>query len=416
MRPSELFQLTAEEKRKTALLFLFFFLVIAVFWIQKPLRTSGLLISGGIVALPWAKLLVAAAVLPALAAYAALTRSLRERPRAVLVGVCSGAFILGLAAFAGLGRGTTAAAFAYFLFVDLYVTVMVALFWSLAHETTPPAQARRIYALAGAGGILGGIAGSALTGWLAPIAPPETMLWIAAALLAPLAPLARGLGPPSPEDGNEGSSLHAAWHGARLTWASPYLLAIGAVVVLYEVSSNVVDYLFHAHALSAFSEEAALAAFLGRFNAAIIGASVIFQLVLTSYLLRRRGPRAGLLILPAAFAAGSLLFLAAPTLAAAAFLFFSDGSLHYSVNQTSKETLYTSETRQVKYEAKAFIDMLLFRAAKAFSSLLIAAFNVWLLPRGWPLRTLTAVILLCLVFWVPAAVSAGRSFDRLKEG
>lgn len=415
MRPSDLFQLTAEERKKTALLFAFFFLVIAAFWIQKPLRTSGLLISGGIAALPWAKLLTAAAVLPTLAAYAALTRSLRGRPRAVLVGVCAGAFMLGLAAFAVVGRGATGAAFAYFLFVDLYVTVMVALFWSLAHETTPPAQARRIYALAGAGGILGGISGSALTGWLAPSAPPAAMLGLSAALLAPLAPLAWALGPPVAGDGNEGSSLRAAWHGARLTWASPYLMAVAAIVALYEVSSNVVDYLFHAHALVAFSEEAALAAFLGRLNAAVIGASVIFQLVLTGYLLRRRGPRAGLLVLPAAFAAGSLLFLAAPGLAAAAFLFFSDGSLHYSVNQTSKEALYTCETRQVKYEAKAFIDMLLFRGAKAFSSLLIAAFNVWLLPRGWPLRTLAVVILLCLLAWVPAAASAGRSFERREE-
>lgn len=416
MRPSDLFQLSPEEKKKAALLFLFFFLVIAVFWIQKPLRTSGLLISGGIVALPWAKLLVAAVVLPALAAYAALTRRLRERSRAVLVGVCAGAFALGLALFAGLGRGSAAAAFAYYLFVDLYVTVMVALFWSLAHETTPPAQARRIYALVGAGGILGGIAGSALTGWLSPLAPPEVMLWIAAALLTPLSPLAWALGPPDGGGGNGSPDLHAAWNGARLTWASPYLLAIAAVVVLYEVSSNVVDYLFHALALSAFAEEAVLASFLGRFNAAVIGASVLVQLLLTSYLLRSRGARPGLLILPAAFAAGSLLFLAAPALPAAAFLFFSDGSLHYSVNQTSKEALYTPATRQAKYEAKAFIDMVLFRLAKAFSSLLIAAYNAWLLPLGWPLRSLTAVILLCLLLWVPAAESAGRSFDRLEGG
>lgn len=416
MRPSDLFQLSAEEKKKAALLFLFFFLVIAVFWIQKPLRTSGLLISGGIVALPWAKLLVAAVVLPAMAAYAALTRRLRERPRAVLVGVCAGAFVLGLALFAGLGRGSAAAAFAFYLFVDLYVTVMVALFWSLAHEATPPAQARRIYALVGAGGILGGIAGSALTGWLSPFAPPEALLWIAAALLAPLPLLARALEPPDGGGENGSPGLRAAWHGARLTWASPYLLAIAAVVVLYEVSSNVVDYIFHALALSAFAEEAVLASFLGRFNAAVIGASVLVQLLLTSYLLRGRGARPGLLILPAAFAAGSLLFLAAPALPAAAFLFFSDGSLHYSVNQTSKEALYTPATRQAKYEAKAFIDMVLFRLAKAFSSLLIAAYNAWLLPLGWPLRSLTAVILLCLLLWVPAAESAGRSFDRLEGG
>jgi len=416
MRPSDLFELNPEEKKKTALLFLFFFLVVAAFWIQKPLRTSRLLVSGGIVALPWAKMLSAASILPALVIYAALTRRLRALPRAVLVCACSGAFALGLAAFASFGRAAPAAAFAYYFFVDLFITVMMALFWSLAHESTPPAQARRIYALVGAGGILGGIAGSAFTGGLARTAPPELMLWTAATLLAPLPFLAWAIGPPAQRDGNGGPSLQAAWQGAKLTSASPYLLAIASVVVLYEMSSTIVDYIFHALALDAFAEETLLTSFLGRLNAAIIGASVIFQLVLTGSLLRRQGPRGGLLVLPAAFAAGSLVFLAAPGLAAASLLFFSDGSLHYSVNQTNKETLYTPTTPQVQYEAKAFIDMFLFRFAKASSALLIATFNVWLLPRGWPLWSLSLVILLCLLLWVPAAALAGRGFDRLEKG
>ena len=415
MRPSALFDLSPDEKKKTALLFLFFFLVIAAFWIQKPLRTSRLLVSGGIVSLPWAKLLSALAILPAIMIYACLTRRLRAWSRAALVGVCAGVFALGMAAFAVIGRGTTAAAFAYFLFVDLFVTVMVALFWSLAHEATPPAQARRIYALVGVGGILGGIAGSAFTGALARTTPPETLLYTAALLLAPLPVLAWALGPRVERGDDEGPGLRSAWEGARLIWASPYLLAIAAVVVLYEMSSNVVDYIFHALALSAFAEETLLASFLGRINAVVIGASVVFQLGLTGYVLRRRGPSDGLLVLPAAFAVGTLMFLAAPTLAAAALLFFSDGSLHYSVNQTSKETLYTPEPREVQYEAKAFIDMFLFRSAKAASALMIAAFNFWLMPRGWPLRSLSFVILFCLLLWMPAAALAGRRFARLEK-
>lgn len=416
MRPPPLLALTAEEKKKTALLFLFFFLIIAAFWIQKPLRTSRLLVSGGIISLPWAKMLSAGAMLPALVIYTSLTRRLRSLPRAALVCACAGAFALGLALFASFGRATPAAAFAYYFFVDLFITVMMALFWSLAHESTPPAQARRIYALVGAGGILGGIAGSAFTGWLASTVRPEVMLWTAAALLAPLPFLAWALGPPAREAENSSPTLQAAWHGAKLTSASPYLLAIAAVVVFYEMSSTIVDYIFHALALAAYADESVLASFLGRFNAIMIGSSVIVQLGLTGRLLRRQGPRGGLLILPAAFAAGALLFLAAPTLAAAALLFFSDGSLHYSIDQTNKETLYTPTTPEVQYEAKAFIDMFLFRFAKASSALMIATFNLWLLPRGWPLWSLCLVILLCLMPWVPAAARAGRGFDRLENG
>lgn len=414
MRPGDWSQLPSAEKRKAAALFLFFFLVIASFWIQKPLRTSGLLFSGGITALPWAKMLVAVAVLPVLVLYAALTRRLAAWPRWALAAACAGAFAAGLAGFALLGREGRGAALAYYLFVDVFVTVMVALFWSLAHESTPPAQARRLYGLAGAGGILGGAAGSSLTGWLSASVAPPALLWTAAALLLPLPLLARVLGPPASPDGR-GPSLRAAWSGARLTVASPYLRAIAAIVVLYEMSSNVVDYLFNALALGSYRDEAALAGFLGRFNAGVIAASIAVQLGLTGALLRRRGPRPGLLLLPAALAAGTLLFLAVPSLAAASLLFLLDGSLHYSVDQTSKEALYTPLRRREQYEAKAFIDILLFRGAKALSALLIAGFNLWLLPRGWPLRSLGALVLLCAAAWLPAAARAGRRFGVLER-
>ena len=55
---------SAAERRKTLGLFAFFFLVIAAFWIQKPIRTARFLSEVGPAQLPLVKLGTAALILP----------------------------------------------------------------------------------------------------------------------------------------------------------------------------------------------------------------------------------------------------------------------------------------------------------------------------------------------------------------
>ena len=56
-------------------------------------------------------------------------------------------------------------------------------------------------------------------------------------------------------------------------------------------------------------------------------------------------------------AAGSLAFLALPTLWLGSLLNTADNAFSYSINQSAKEALYVPTTEDEKYKAKAFIDM-----------------------------------------------------------
>ncbi|MBW6479533.1 MAG: hypothetical protein K0B37_08905, partial [Bacteroidales bacterium] len=56
-----------------------------------------------------------------------------------------------------------------------------------------------------------------------------------------------------------------------------------------------------------------------------------------------------------------------PGLLFATIMSVGDNSLNYSIQQSAKEALYTPTTRDVKYKAKAFIDMFVQRGAKAVS-------------------------------------------------
>jgi len=408
------------QRWQTAGLFAFFFLVIAAFWVQKPIRTSRFLSEVGPTALPLVKLGTAALVLPAMLLYSSLAARFR---REALVYIFSALFIIGSLTFWWLLSGKAPGgwtAYAYFFYVDIFSSVMVALFWSFANDLTSPERARATYGLVGAGGIAGGVAGSALTGWLVGPLGAANLLLVCVFILAVIALLARLLarsGADQPARAPErAASLREALAGARLTAASPYLTAIATIVVGYEIVSNIIDYQFNTAVAARFHGDAAMAAFLGRFSTVSNLASLVMQVLLTSWILRRWGPRVGLLILPAALGLGSLGFLCVPVFGFIAGTFFSDAALGYSLNQTTKEVLYTPTDEATKYQAKAFIDMFLMRLAKGASSLLILASMAWWLPGSGAVHWLSAIAVAVVALWAAVARSAARHFTVQTEG
>ena len=143
-------------------LFAFFFMVIAAFWVQKPIRTSRFLTDVGPEFLPVVKLGTAMLVLPVVLLYSSLAARLRRAP---LVYCCTGAFALASVIFWWLlsrpgGDQTGWTPYAYFFYVDIFNSVMVALFWSFANDLNAPGEARRSYGLIAAGGIVGGAVGA----------------------------------------------------------------------------------------------------------------------------------------------------------------------------------------------------------------------------------------------------------------
>lgn len=411
----QILDIPKEERPKTALLTLYFFLIIAAFWIQKPLRTSKFVKAVGVENIPWAKLGTALLILPVMMLYSAVIRRL---PRGWAAFFCALTFVGGSLFFWRVfsGQAPDWAHYAYFFYIDIYITVMLAAFWSLAHATTRPDAAKRDYAVVGAGGILGGAVGSAVTGWLVKSVGAGNLMLVCAAVLLGVAAIAWKLSKmcalPMPEpDPDPGFKRAVA--GARLTFADPYLLAIAGMVGCYEIVSNIVDYQFSAATAAAFAGEGDLASFIGKLSTANIGVSVLVQLVATSLILRTWGPSGGVMVLPVLLGLLSAAYLGVPTVAVAALLFSADATFHYSINQTSKETLYTPADEAVKYQAKAFIDMFVFRVAKGVSALMILFVNLKLKPAGWDAPKLGLISLAFVAAWALLARRAGRRFDAL---
>ena len=103
-----------------------------------------------------------------------------------------------------------------------------------------------------------------------------------------------------------------------------------------------------------------------------------------------------------------------PALWFGSMLSTTDNALNYSLNQSTKEALYTPTTRDEKYKAKAFIDMFVQRFAKVLAvgvSLLVTSlFTDFATVRWLSLFTIAVVVV-----WALAARYAGRRFHELTD-
>jgi AAA family ATP:ADP antiporter len=416
------------------LMFAYFFLVITTFWILKPLK-KGLFIGfydeAGFDLGGWhmsaaqaellAKVLNMFVAVAAVAVFSLLSRTLqRERLTAAFCLF----FVVTFALYALILDGAAGSTvWSFYLYGDLYSTLMVATFFAFLNDSVRPDSAKRLYGLIGLGGVSGGWFGTeVLRAWIRELTSGQWM-WIclgvtlligviallAGRLLAPNDPdpVAAPTPGADPTSGGEKAG-NAALEGARLVFRSPYLLSVVAIVGLYEMVSTIMDFQFSATVAHYTSGDelkqqfASVFAFTNRF-------AFFVQLFLTSFVMSRWGVGVALLFLPVAALLGSGAFLVAPILLVGSALNTADGGFAYSINQSAKEALYVPTTREEKYKAKAFIDMFVQRFAKAMAVGLSLAITTFV--SGFDsLRWLSLLTIAILVLWIAAARYAGRVF------
>ncbi len=430
-----LFDVRPDERRVAAAMAACFFLIITSFWILKPLKKtlfighyagSGFDAFGSSFLASEAELL-AKVLNMVVAAGAAVVFSLlssrlrRER----LMSAFALFFVVAYGLFAlVLERPTGLAVWSFYLFGDLFSTLMVAAFFSFLNDSVTADGAKRLYGLVGFGGVAGGVFGStAVSAWIERLSLAEWLgvttglglLILVAARVAAGAPAPPRALPAPPSGPASGASTPppAGLAGASLVFRSDYLLSIVAIVGLYELVSTLVDFQFTTSIIEFSRSETERNRAFATVYATTNWLSMFVQLFLTSFVMRRFGLRTALLVLPCSIALSSLAFAARPSLALGGALSVSDNAFSYSINQSAKEALYVPTTVAEKYQAKAFIDMFVQRFAKALAvGLGLIASSQFGGAEG--VRKLTFLVLPALVLWAFAAAHAGRRFAGLE--
>lgn len=436
MATSPLKALKSIERRDVplvALMFGYFFLVITTFWILKPIKkaafighfteTGGLDLFGttltGAQAELIAKVLNMVVALGAALAFSALARTLRREQLTFIFGAFSAAV---LGAFIAFGTDGAVTVWLFYLFGDIFNTLMVATFFAFLNDSMSPERAKRTYGPIVLGGVIGGAVGSLVVNFQIDALTTQEWLFIALGLVAlivaiaglagaivrrdpPPEPVSEEAAPAVPE--REGS---AALAGARLVARSRYLLAIVAIVGIYELVSTILDFQMTATIAALVPKDDQGDAFSTVYAVTNVSAMVI-QLFLTGWVLQWAGVRRAILVLPLVIAASSLGYLVAPVVLMGGLLSVSDNSLNYSLNQSAREALYTVTSRREKYQAKAFIDMFVQRFAKALAVGLALLITI-IFSDFSDIRWLSLIAIAGAAVWFLAARSAGREFSR----
>ena len=127
------------------------------------------------------------------------------------------------------------------------------------------------------------------------------------------------------------------------------------------------------------------------------------QLVLVPVLLPSR--RVALLVPPVVLFASVVGVVFLPVIATAFVMATVDRGLNYSIQQSTRESLYIPLTDPQKYNAKAFIDMFVDRAAKGVASLVLLGIVAASTELARP-----ALLVSCatMLLWIRAARRLGN--------
>ena len=431
----------------TVVMFLYINLALTIFWILKPLKKSlfiGLYDGDQTFKLGSMEMLGSSAELLAkgmnlliafiLVVFLTLVTRLAKRQR--LTYCCMGLIIAMTFYFSlQINEPSESTVWLFYWFGDLYISLMLAAFFSFLHDTVDLRNAKRLYGFIVLGAVSGGAVGSTyFRGWIEEMDNQQWLhmiigIGVVICLLAFAAGwMAKSIPhhepKPSPNDVPK-KKFNAVIEGASLVFKSRYLIAIAGIVGFYEITSEVLDYQFTAMT-ERFVPKEDIGSHFGTVYAIGNIAALVVQLCFSIFAAGFPKYRIHwiLLALPLAVALSSLFFIIAPILLAASLLKISDSTFAYSVNQTGRETLYNPLSRQEKYVARAFVEVFIQRTGKVAALLIAFLVPMFLNTRNEAgqletnllgLQLLGGFTCIIVAIWFYCVKIVGRKFESLER-
>jgi AAA family ATP:ADP antiporter len=412
-----------EEVRAVSWCWLYIFAVLSSYYIMRPIRDQ-MGIAGGVKNLPWLFLGTLAGMVLLNLPFAYLVKKL---PRSRFIPLTYRFFAANILLFAVALHvaGTEQTIWVgriFFIWVSVYNLFVVSVFWQLNVDLFSPEQGKRLFGFIAAGATLGALFGSSITATLALYVSP-TFLLIGAALLLEVAVFAvTRLAKLSPslhqmqneraqnerQKGDERPVGGSVFAGMLHALGSPYLLSVGAFLLLYSMTSTFAYFQQQDIVSLSIKERGAQTAFLATIDVGVNSLALLVQLFLTGRVVAVLGVSLALALLPALTMVGFAGLALAPSLAMVALFQVIRRATDYAITRPVREVIYTVVSREDRYKAKGFIDTFVYRAGDqvgAWSAPLLMGMSLWAAP-------LAAIAIAAL--WLVNALWLGRRQQALE--
>ncbi|HUS66416.1 MAG TPA: MFS transporter [Kofleriaceae bacterium] len=315
-----------------------------------------------------------------------------------------------------VGQGD-ASLHAFYVWTGLIATVVVVQLWLLVGASIDPGQAKRAFATVGVGGLVGATFGSALSAALLTVLEPRHLILVAGAIIgltALLPALAwRWPSAPKPRRTRRRVAVEAAPDGLL---EHPYLRRLLLLVALTQMAVTSSDLLFKT-AVAQLVDPEDLGALFALVYTGLNALSLVVQVLVAGWALRRFGVSRALWALPLLLGAGAVGFALTAALAPILFLKIVDGSLRHSLHRTGMELLYLPLPARLRERHKMTIDAVGGRGGQAVAALAMLG----ALSFGVELSVLALLVVVFIAMLLGSVALIKRGYvdmfrDRLREG
>jgi AAA family ATP:ADP antiporter len=403
--------------------FLYFFCLLAAYYILRPVRDEMGVLSGAH-RLPW---LFSAVFLTMLAVIPLFGWVAGHFPIRRLLPTVYGFFIMNLLAFfvalqSGLGIETIGPIF--FVWLSVFNLFVVSVFWSFMADVFPTDVARRLFGCISAGGSLGAMTGPFITAMAVEgvgiqgllLVPGMFLLfavgWISVLLNWYHAHHGIDLGSThlsSSKDPDAGPP--SLWIGAVRIIRSPYFRGIALYLMCYSVLST---FLYSQQTILIPDVMPNSEDRIQLFASVDLGINVlafILQFFSIGWLLSRFGVVVMLGVMPIVSLVGFGVFGLATVLPVLIGFGVLRRAGEFSITKPTRETLFTVVPREEKYQAKNVIDTVVHRGADATGKGIVSMFHTW----GMGLSHMAFAAMPIAALWLATGMWLGRRHEHIRQ-
>lgn len=352
--------------------FLFFFFVLASWYALRPVRNE-LAVQGGIYNLPWLLMGVMAAMLVINPIYSWLISRI-DKNKIVLYIYSFFIFnlIIFLSAWSLAGdEGKVWTGRAFYIWANVYSFFVVSIFWVTMINFFNHTDSKRFFGIISAGGSLGAFFGSTIARYfsteicgntsISDLGPMSLIVFSIFSLSFAIY-FSRSFNSTHVESNKSheigGSSLEAM----KNTLREPAIRNLGIYVILFTMLMTI-SWMVSLGIVEEWSKDPCeRTGFFARIEQIVTPLTLLMQLFLASYILRRVGTLAVLSLYGLLFAAAFMAYSFYPTITTVMIVVISLRIFEYGFNKPTRESIYTKLTEQDRYKSTVFIDTFLARS------------------------------------------------------
>jgi AAA family ATP:ADP antiporter len=410
-----------DEMRALWLGFIFFFVVLAGYYVIRPVRDNiGASYSEN---LWWMFTVVMLTMLVANALFSAIVARMSRRrfiPIAYRFFVANLIIFFVLMQFTPPGKRSWVD-ICFFVWVSVFNLFATAVFWGFMTDLFTNEQGKRLFGFIAVGGSLGGVLGPIITASLVHRVSTGVFLLICAAMLEIAAQGVRFFPAGFRPDGSKAAHDEAAtaenpiggrfWDGFTNICRSPYLFGLLVFIMLYTLTSTWAYFQQSELTKVGFVDRATRTAFFAKLDLSVNTLTLLLQIFATGRLMKFLGVTVTLLFMPILSLFGFAAMGLMPVLGVLAIFQVARRASTFAFMRPAREVLFTVLRREDKYKAKSFIDTFGYRCGDQFGAWSYGGMQA----LGLSLSTISYIAVPIVGGWCALGVWLGRKQRLLAE-